>query len=58
METNKMATEQEKDRSLHAELDVLLVECGEMTVGERYTDEGQQKLDRISELRDILNLWK
>lgn len=53
-----MTTEQENDQTLHDELDLLLGECGEMTVGERYTNEGQQKLDRISELRTMLNRWK
>jgi hypothetical protein len=28
-----------------------------MTVGERFSNEGQAKIDRICDLRDILNLW-
>ena len=28
-----------------------------MTVGYRYSNEGQKRLDRLAELRDILGLW-
>ncbi len=50
-----MTPEQEKDQMLRDEFNELMAEP--MTVGQRYSNEGQAKLDRISELRDLLNLW-
>jgi hypothetical protein len=47
-----MATD---NQTLKDEFNKLMSES--MTVGERFTNEGQAKLDRISELRDLLNLW-
>ena len=48
--TGTQNTQQLKD-----EFNALMAEP--MTVGQRYSNEGQAKLDRISELRDLLNLW-
>lgn len=49
--------DKEETQSLKDEFNTLVQETKEMTVGERYSNEGQKIIDRITELRDILNLW-
>ncbi len=45
------------DQDLLDELNQLIIEIDNMTVGERYSNDGQDKLDRMSELRDLLDMW-